>query len=114
MRALVLAVVMLTGCSTAGRVALVASTAALACDWAQTRGHAELGWGGYREMNPMLGSTPTTATVDGYFAVSAGLNALIWLAMPRRFKAIVPAMVTAVQVDTIRGNIRGGTHLCGL
>lgn len=103
-----------TGCTATNRAMLVASTATVVCDWAQTRGRASADWVGYRETNPMLGTTPSVMTVDGYFAIVAGFNALIWLAMPERYKSVVPTALIAVQADAIQYNVSGRAGLCGL
>jgi hypothetical protein len=121
---MVLVVAMLAsgGCANVhvNRGALIASTAVLACDWVQTRKMANAGWGltdmesGHqREQNPLMGPAPTALTVDGYFAVTAGLNALIWLVVPARFKSLVPVAVMGFEQDTIRHNVPN-TGMCGI
>ena len=88
---------------------LVASTAALACDWGQTRGVAAAGgaWkdGSKWEMNPIMGPTPSTGTVDLYFAAVAAANVGLWTVMPRRLRWIVPSIVLAAQIHAVSGNI---------
>ena len=108
MRTIVIIALLATGCGqlrNVNRASLVASTTSLACDWGQTRAAASAGWQGTEEANPMLGPTPTTTQVDTYFAVTAIVNAAIYVAMPERYRWILPSAVTAVQVDTIRGNL---------
>ena len=116
MRMLMVAVVLMTGCTNAwvNRGALIASTAALACDWGQTRGQAARGWGDRMEQNPMLGAEPTTAAVDTYFVSALALNAMIWYLAPARASAVIPAAVVAVQADAIAGNVGMGTGMCGI
>lgn len=107
MKALIL--VILVGCSNVhvNRAALVASTASLAWDWSQTRGMAERGWdGGATERNPIMGSSPGVGFVDQYFLSVIVVNTLVWLAMPQRYRAVLPAVVTGVQARTIMGNMQ--------
>lgn len=107
MRAALLAL-LLVGCSNVhvNRAALYASTAALACDWGQTRGAAELNWQYATEENPIMGPTPTTGTVDGYFAIIGMVNVLLFAAMPRRYRWIVPTVITGVQTTQIVRNVQ--------
>ena len=93
------------GCSHVNRTTLVASSAALACDWVQTRAAASDGWVDFEEANPIMGRTPSVNTVDAYFATAAIANAAIWYFMPSSVKSLLPITVTAFQVRTIRRNI---------
>lgn len=93
----------------ANTATLVASTAALACDWGQTRGVASAASEGrwtldYWEENPVMGPRPSTGDVDLYFAAAAALNAAAWVAIPRRYRWIIPSVVLAVQTAAIVQN----------
>lgn len=113
-RLLAVAALALTGCgagalSTANAVALGLSTASLAVDWQMTHAAAAQDWGGgygnRREENPIMGPHPSTGTVNVYFATAIILNAALWYALPRRYRAVVPLAVVGVQANTIAGNI---------
>jgi hypothetical protein len=110
-----LLVLVLSGCSlrNVNRATLAASTAGLACDWAQTRSTAAGGWVNHHETNPMLGARPTTAQVDTYFVVAAIANTFVWLVMPQKLRSVVPAGVFAVQVDSVQHNRRVLDNVCG-
>lgn len=120
------------GCGTGGlAIANVAglgvSTAALACDWQQTRRFAEVGWWQpvpganpkakaffrWRESNPIIGPHPTTTTVDLYFLAALGVSVLAWRLTPARWRLLVPLAVTAIQVKAI-GNTVGTDFQPGL
>lgn len=105
------------GCTLRGanRAALAASTAALACDWLQTRHAAEMDWRYGIENNPILGPAPHTSVVDGHFASAAVFNAIIWVVMPERWKWAVPTVITTAQVRTVANNVEHGqtNGLCG-
>lgn len=113
----VLIAILLTGCVGCGavnRALLVTSTASLACDWAQTRSSAASGWNGQVETNPIMGSKPATSSVDIYFASAIAINAGLWLITPPSVRGAVPAAVTAVQANTVAGNIPYTRTVCGL
>ena len=115
-------------CAHGNHVAMIAGAAALACDWSQTREAARRDWiertpteNGFRsnvysERNPILGSTPSTGTVDAYFAIALGLTALAWHFVPDRYRWTVPAGVLAIQATAIASNTMGsaGLPLCGI
>lgn len=88
---------------------LFASSALLVCDWSQTRQAAQRGWHvgdvPQWEGNPMLGRTPSAATVDAYFGATIVLNAALWYLLPDRWKAIGPGAVIGVEAKTIRDNV---------
>lgn len=105
MRALVVVLVLCCGCATANRAAIVASTAALACDWAQTRRMAASGWPGTYEDNPVLGMRPGVSRVEMYFASVAIANIALYLLLPERYRAVVPTAVTAAQVHSVAQNV---------
>jgi hypothetical protein len=115
--ALACAIPLLAGCSlrTVNRATLAASTAALACDWSQTRAHAAAGWPDTHETNPIMGERPHPLSVDAYFATSVALNVAVWLAMPERWRSAAPTALLAVQGDAIAESAtkHHGT-VCGL
>ncbi len=86
------------------RTALVTSTAALACDWAQTRASAAEGWNQFVEENPVMGASPSVRVVDAYFLTVAAINTTIWYLLPERFKSVLPVGVTVAQAKTIHHN----------
>lgn len=98
---LFLVAALLSGCTNVhvNRAALVASTAALACDWNKTYRAANNGWrNGIRERNPMLGTTPSTTAVSAYFASTIVINAAIWIAIPPKWRSALPLAVMASQI----------------
>jgi hypothetical protein len=102
-------------CKHVNRATLVASTAAVACDWGHTRSYAAAGWPGVHESNPIMGREPTTGTVDLYFAYAIAANALVWLAMPEKYRSVVPIAVLGVQANTVARDVRVDTlTTCGL
>lgn len=105
LRIAVIALLLTSGCTHVNRATLLASSASLACDWAQTRSRAEVGWRGTFENNPMLGAKPSVERVDFYFATAIAANVGIWILMPDRFKSVIPLGVTTVQTKTIIGNL---------
>jgi hypothetical protein len=102
----------LSGCASplASRATLVASTLALAADWSQTREMTDRGW---TESNPFMGEHPPGHVVDMYFVSVAALNAIVYLAMPSRWKWVVPAAVLAVETKVAIDNDKGGARFLG-
>lgn len=101
-----------------GRAALVTSTLALVCDGMQTVSMAGRGWpvidGRQKvEGNPIMGERPSVAVVGGYFVGAILLNAAAWVVTPERFRAPLPAAVTAVQAGQIAANSSGAAGVCG-
>lgn len=121
MRALLL-LALLSGCGApaltiANGVALGVQSAALACDWQQTRRASEAGWPGkMTERNQVIrvmdGSKPASSAVDAYFIGALALSALGWYVIPRRWRIIVPIVITSVQLDAIVHNTK--TPLLGV
>ena len=110
-----LLLILLSACApTVGRVTLATSTAALACDWLQTRQSAVDGWPDLREANPILGPKPDAASVDAYFFTVALTNVVLYALLPRSVDWVIPSAVTAVQLRTIRGNWAYTRGPCGL
>lgn len=105
---------LLVGCAHVDTAALIASTASLACDWGQTRSAADRGWASRIERNPILGPRPSTSQVDMYFGVTALLNVTLWTLLPKGWKSIVPAGVTAMEANTVYGNRDTTVAKCGL
>ena len=116
MKAIVLALVLSVGCANVhvNRATLIASTLALACDWAQTRAASSSGWVGFLESNPIMGDRPSTGMVDMYFAGALIANASAWALMPQRFRSAIPVGVVAIQQDAIRSNAGYGMGWCGV
>jgi len=96
------------------RASLVASSVALVCDWGQTRHMAASGWGTHMETNPLLGTKPTVGIVDGYFAATVLINSALWVALPERWRSIIPVAVIGVQAPVIHGNQALGAGVCGI
>jgi len=107
MRLILVLALLATGCSNryVNATALAVSTVALAVDWSQTRSMAEDGWVGHREVNPVMGTSPRVGTVDQYFLGVALVNAIVWAAMPERWRSAAPTGITLVQSRTIYKNI---------
>jgi hypothetical protein len=101
---------------------LVASTMMLACDWSKTHRSAARGWaGGQWESNPVLGAHPSATEVNVYFASTAVVNAAIWYALPKKWRAALPALLTLSEVaNEINDQRKLATHpgpdirVCGL
>lgn len=113
----VLLVVLLCGCGVApltiaNGTALGVSSAALACDWSQTRAHASDGWMNHYEDNAILGTTPSPRAVDAYFAGALVAHALAWYLVPERYRSLIPTLVLGVQLAPIAENVRM-SGLCG-
>lgn len=94
---------------------LVASTAALAIDWRQTRNAAVERWSGGRweggyPAQMTLGAHPSTHSVDGYFALAAATNIAFWTILPARWRSVIPGIVIGAEASTIVGNL-STTHL---
>lgn len=106
----------LAGCSHmrhVDRALLVASTAGLACDWAQTRGEAMGGWSVSYETNPLLGAKPDPGLVDAYFLTAILTNLVVWTVIPRGWRSAIPATVTLAQIDSVASNLPT-TGWCGI
>jgi len=112
--ALALALANTAACTHVNRATLIASTAALACDWAQTRSFAERGWalrsaygGDYLpklETNPIMGTAPSPMTVDLYFAGIAIANVALYLVVPESYRWLAPAVLTVSGARAIQNN----------
>ncbi len=117
MKQIILLLVLASGCVSLTRVnqgLLVASTAALACDWGQTHRAAANGWGEFHEANPVMGTHPDTGVVNAYFVGTIAMNAIIWAVLPKAFKGIPAAGVIGFQTNTIINNTRNIPGVCGL
>lgn len=88
----------------ANALTLATSTTTLAVDYHQTYGMARLGWRDHHEGNPIMGTTPSTGEVSVYFASAALINAALWVALPPRWRSVVPIAVIGVQLQTISAN----------
>lgn len=87
---------------------LIASTAALAIDWRQTRSAAMEHWTGRAEVGiaaMTLGGTPSPHGVDCYFATAAAVNVALWAALPPRWRSAIPGIVLGVEARTIAVNL---------
>lgn len=87
---------------------LVASTAALAIDWRQTRGAAARHWEDRAEVGiaaMAIGSTPSTRGVDCYFATAALVNVALWATLPPRWRSVIPGVVLGIEARTIAVNL---------
>lgn len=104
------------------RATLIASTAAIACDWGQTYKAADDDWtrtvDGKRmplmEQNPVLGRTPDPGAVNVYFLSAIMINATAWLLTPARYRSVISGTVAALQTGSVVGNMQWGTGMCGM
>jgi hypothetical protein len=108
----------LVGCSPAtlhavNRVGLVVAEGSVACDWGETRTAAAAGWNHQHEENPIMGRTPSVATVDAYMAGAAGAVAAAWTSLPERWRFLAWGSVVALQAVTIVRDA-GETPVCGV
>jgi hypothetical protein len=107
MRTVLLVVALLGGCGASGLTiangtALGVSTVSLACDWGQTRAYAtDDGWRSGSENNPILGHNPSAVALDAYFIAAIAANAVIWRFAPRKVRAVLPTIITAVQLHAM-------------
>ena len=105
----------LVGCAHADRVAIVAATASLVCDWAQTRTVAAVGWpDGRGDINPIMGAHPSEWVVDGYFASAIAVNLAAWALIPRSWRSVYSAGVIGVEAYAIAVNVSGTRTICGV
>lgn len=95
------------------RVGMAVAAASLACDYGQTRWHAARGWNGFREANPMLGPTPSTLTVTGWFLSTAIVGGLFSLTLPERIRPILYSGITGRQLVSVVRNAEY-TPVCGV
>jgi hypothetical protein len=109
MRSLALAplIAVAAGCSSytlhhGNRIGIAAATLTLACDAGQTM--YAMHDGGYKEQNPMLGSTPSVTTVGIYFAATMVATGLAWWALPEKWRPALWGTVTGVELHAIAGN----------
>jgi hypothetical protein len=81
----------------------------LVFDWAQTRTIAAhpARW---NEMNPILGSHPSAARVDAWFAASAVLHVVAAYALPPRWRT--PFQLVSIQAEglVVSRNVAIGIH----
>jgi hypothetical protein len=129
MTRLVMLALLAVGCSgtwgraapTLNKIGAAASVAVLACDWGQTRYAAGRGaagtWGQDTWEKGMarhaIGTSPSVASVDVYFAVASiaaiGLAQLV----PEKARPLVYGAIVVGEVATIGGNWRT-TETCGM
>lgn len=96
------------------RAGAVLATAALACDYGQTRSAAAAHWEGHYEANPVMGTNPSTSTVDMYFAATAVVVHLGAQLLPERIRPLAYAAVIGVQAHAIHNNLGTTQGLCGI
>ncbi len=77
-------------------------------------------WRQYED-NPVLGQHPNTHQIDAYFGIIAAVNVVLWLALPSRYRSLVPMALAAVEVQPIAENlnttaegITRNSGVCGL
>jgi hypothetical protein len=92
---------------------LATSTASISCDWGYTHAEADRGWRGTREMNPMLGPTPSIGVVNAYFVSMLALNGAAWVLIPAKWRAAIPLAVTTRQAIAISSNVDVVGSVCG-
>ena len=95
----------LSGCAASDVMSGTMASVSIAVDWGQTRcAFSERNRERNVERNPLLGPRPGGATVDGYFAVVAGLHAIILTVLPPRWRTAYAAPVAILQARTIYSN----------
>ena len=100
------ATLLLGGCATVNKVALIAAEASIGADWHSTMWAADRKWtGGRTEGNVLLGPTPSPGVVSFYMAGTMAATAITWAALPRWACAAVMLGITAVEISTVRGNM---------
>ena len=92
MRALLVVLALVSGCATSDRMALVASTAAIVCDMAQTAQGASEGWRYSTERNPMLRDAGV-GRVLAYGAAVTVLHVAVWAVLPRGVRSVYASAV---------------------
>lgn len=96
------------GCATASRAGLVVSSVTLAADWRATRWAVQQG-GTYTEHNPIMGSSPSTSTVDAYMVGCLAVNAAAYEFLPGWARPLWYLGVTAVEISAVHNNVANGT-----
>lgn len=84
----------LLGCATSDRVALIASSAVIACDMVQTAQGASEGWRYSTERNPMLRDAGV-AQVVAYALVVEAAHVLAWRILPEGWRSAYGGVVFA-------------------
>lgn len=112
---LLLTLIVATGCAGAlhrtAQVSEVLALGSLACDAGSTDTAVR---GGYTEQNPIMGPSPGTGEVVGYFTtVGAGVVALN-AALPDWARVAGNVVLTALEVRAERGNYAQGDSTCGI
>jgi hypothetical protein len=86
-------------------IALAVVESMIVVDVLQTADAARHGWRNQRENNPLLGPYPTETRVFVMGAVGALATAGVWLALPPRWRLLVPLIVGIGEAAAIGGNI---------
>ena len=119
--ALLIAWALLVGCLPAvgpgDSVGVTLAAAATACDWAGTRSAAMAGWAeGRSEVGPvaplLIGSTPSPAAVDAYFAGTLAALVVAERLLPRRWRPTLHWTVAVAGAAASYGNA-GSIGPCG-
>lgn len=82
---------------------LAASTALVTCDWGMTRWMPKTGAyeRGYVELNPLLGRTPSTTTVDAVFVLALAAHVRAYPLLPRWARAWWYTTVTVLEAANV-------------
>lgn len=117
--ALVLALALAAGCTGplarhAGRITMGTAAIMTTCDWGQTHSAALTGWAGHGEANPIMGPAPSTNVVNAYMAAAIVGTIVLGQILPERLRPYFYGAVTAVEVNTVVGNLSTTRGLCGL
>lgn len=79
----------------------------LTVDWAQTRKIAQ-NPDKYSEMNPVLGSHPSTGEVDAYFLTCAVAHTTVAMALPPKYREWWQYVFIGVQAVAVANNVSIG------
>jgi hypothetical protein len=89
----------------------IASNVMLLADWSTTRNLSRRYNEGYREMNPILGSRPTTQQVDLYFVTYLAAHYFLTDYLQGRNREIYLYTVTGVEAAAVANNLNIGLRL---
>ena len=105
---LILISVFISGCanggwSTADTYRQSGVVALMGIDWAQTRKIAQ-NPDKYSEMNPVLGSHPSTEKVDAYFLTCAAAHTVVSMVLPPEYRVLWQYIWIGLEAGTVAHN----------
>lgn len=91
---------------------MVASNVMLAADATYTVRVARDRWSGGRHEIGMpalqiMGPTPSASAVGAYFVGAIAVNTALWIALPPKWRSIIPGMIIGAQADALAWDYAG-------